>query len=204
MSPDTVHIVDDSAAVRSSLEVLLRTYDLPVRSYASAGAYLAAEAYREPGCLVTDVRMPEMTGLELMRTLAERAIEVPVIFISGHGDIKMAVNAMREGALDFIEKPIDDVRLVESIRRAFVARDDKDRGRAEMAELVERRSRLTLRETEVMALIVDGFSNHAAAAVLGISVRTVEHHRAAVMEKMAAHNLAKLILMALRLREGRK
>lgn len=204
MSHDTVHIVDDSGAVRASLEVLLKTYDLPVRSYSSAGEYLAAEAYREPGCLVTDVRMPEMTGLELMRTLAERAIDVPIIFISGHGDIKMAVNAMRAGALDFIEKPIDDVRLVESIRRAFAERNNKDRGRAELAELAERHTRLTPREAEVMALIVDGYSNHAAAAALGISVRTVEHHRATVMEKMAAPNLAKLVLMALRLQDGRK
>jgi len=198
----TIFVVDDEPAVRDSLQVLLGTYGFAVETYATAASFLdRADAHR-PGCLVADVRMPGMTGIELQRELTRRGNAMPVIVITGHGDVPMAVDALKAGAMDFLEKPLNDEALVRSIRAAL-ERDERARAEGqEMSRLGERMGRLTGREREVMMLIVDGLANNAVAEKLGISARTVEHYRANIMQKMEAASFAELVRMAIAL-QGR-
>lgn len=196
-----VFVVDDDLAVRESLEVLLRSAGHEVENFDSAAAFLAA--YREqPGCLLLDIRMPGMTGLELQARLNERRMILPVIFVTGHGDVPMAVEAMQGGAVDFLQKPFKDEELLERIASAL-ARDAANRAVLQELEVIRARlGSLTPREAEVMRLVVAGKANKVIAGDLALSQRTVEIHRARVMEKMHAASLAHLVRMVLALEEG--
>lgn len=191
----TIFVVDDDEAMRRSLVFLLKSLGRPVESFASAEAFLAANALGRPGCLVLDVRMPEMSGLELQRILNESGSPLAVVFISGHGDIPMVVRAMRAGAVDFLEKPFNDQVLldhvVEGLRRSAAACGQRTRADTIRA----REASLTQREHDVMVLVVQGKANKVIAYELDISVKTVEVHRAHVMEKMGAASVAELTRM---------
>lgn len=194
-----VFLVDDDAAVRDSLALLLGVAGFKVQAFGSAVDFLGAFDPGEPGCLVTDIRMPGMDGLELQAELMRRNIELPVIFITGHGDVAKAVQALKAGAYDFIEKPFEEETLTGSIRQAFDSEAGRQafRQRREQAGVSTRRQLLTPREAQVMDLVVEGHSNKSIAQKLGISARTVEIHRARVMDKMKARNLSDLVRMAL-------
>jgi two-component system response regulator FixJ len=200
-SVPTVIVIDDDEAVRGSLKLLLRSVKLPVAVYASAQEFLPTYAIDQPGCLVVDVRMPGMSGLELQQQLNLRGAMIPVIFITGHGDISMAVEAMRQGAFDFLPKPFRDQELLDRVQRAL----EKDAGnRREIAQterVWELLDTLTPREREVLELVTSGKPNKVMAAELGVSQRTVEIHRARVMEKMHASSLAQLVRMVMDLKE---
>lgn len=192
-----VFIVDDDDAVRSALRLLIRSVGLQAISFASADEFLASYDARQPGCLVLDVRMPGMSGLELQQELNKRGATIPVIFITGHGDVPMAVEAMQHGAADFLQKPFGDQDLLDRVRKALA--NDAE-ARASMAVLAVTRQRLeslTPRETEVMRLVTRGKANKVIGAELGVSQRTVEIHRAHVMEKMQARSLAELVRMVM-------
>ena len=195
--PATVFVVDDDEAVRASLKLLLKTLGLPAQTYASAQEFLATFDARRSGCLVLDIRMPGMSGLELQGELNTRGAILPIIFITGHGDVPMAVEAMQRGAMDFLQKPFRDQDLLDRITEALA----KDRAGRELLGNRERiRARfasLTPREREVMALVTQGKANKVIAADLDLSQRTVEIHRAHVMEKMGANSLAHLVRMAI-------
>jgi FixJ family two-component response regulator len=197
LAPPTVFVVDDDEGVRNSLRFLLKSVGLPTRTLGSAAEFLASYDVEQPGCLVLDVRMPAMSGLELQQQLNVRGAMIPVIFITGHGDIPMAVEAMQHGAFDFLQKPFRDQDLIERLQKALA----KDAGnRAELKQRDQIRSRfdsLTPREHEVLVLMVRGLPNKIMAAQLGVSQRTVEIHRARVMEKTAAGSLAHLVRMYL-------
>ncbi|WP_343713185.1 response regulator FixJ [Inquilinus sp.] len=188
-----VHVVDDDEAVRFSLSFLLETAGFRVETYPSAVAFLDRSGIPPEGCVVTDVRMPEMDGLTLQQMLVERGIALPVIVMTGHGDIPIAVQALKAGAVDFLEKPFDDELLIGAIRAAL-DRNHRDRSRQSDAELLSSRlTALTPREYEVLTALVKGHPNKTIAYDLGISARTVEVHRARVMEKMQARNLSELV-----------
>jgi FixJ family two-component response regulator len=191
-----VHIVDDDAAVRDSLTLLLRTVGLSSRSYASGDEFLAAYAPRRVECLVADVRMPGLSGLELQQELAERHLDIPIIFITGHGDIPMAVKTMKSGAIDFIQKPFRDQDLLDRINQALQIAQSSQEARREISTIQERVNTLTPREREVMDKVVKGCANKVIALDLGVSQRTVELHRARVMQKMGARSLAELVRLA--------
>ena len=196
-----VHIVDDDAAVRDSLSLLLRTVGLPSRTYASADEFLVAYMPEEVSCLVADIRMPGLSGLELQQELLERHADVPIIFITGHGDVPMAVNAMKCGALDFIQKPFRDQDLLDRIHHALQQAKAARNARLETTTIQERFSALTPREREVMDKVVSGCANKVIAMDLGVSQRTVELHRARVMQKMGVRSLAELVRLAQKGRE---
>jgi two-component system response regulator FixJ len=193
----TVALIDDDAAVLDSLRMALSSQDIAVRPFGSAEAFLAAADNSDVTCVVSDVRMPGMSGLELQRALVEGGSSLPLILMTGHGDIAMAVQALKDGAFDFIEKPFDDIRLAESIRSAMEAVDKQRNRRAARAEAAARMAELTDRQRQVMELVVQGLSSKDIARNLGISPRTVENYRAWVMEKMGASNLADLVRKAL-------
>ncbi len=199
--PPTVYIVDDDDAVRNSLRLLLKSVGLTAVALPTAQEFLSTYDPQQPGCLILDVRMPGMSGLELQQQLNVRGAVIPVIFITGHGDIPMAVEAMQHGAFDFLQKPFRDQDLIDRIQRALA----KDRtNRAELTErsrVRERFESLTPREREVLALVTSGKPNKVMAAELGVSQRTVEIHRARVMEKMHASSLAQLVRMMMDLDE---
>jgi two-component system, LuxR family, response regulator FixJ len=200
--PPTVFIVDDDDAVRGSLRLLLKSVGLAATTLSSAQDFLATYDPQQPGCLILDVRMPGMSGLELQQLLNLRGAIIPVIFITGHGDIPMAVEAMQQGAFDFLQKPFRDQDLIDRIQRAL-AKDQT--GRAELQErsrIKQRLETLTAREREVLELVTSGKPNKIMAADLGVSQRTVEIHRARVMEKMGASSLAQLVRMVLDLKGG--
>ena len=193
----TVFVVDDDQAMRTSLKWLIESTGMTVQTYDSADAFLSDYYPGRAGCLLLDVRMPGMSGLELQAHLAREGYRLPVILITGHGDVAMAVKAMKAGAVDFIEKPFHDEDLLRSIHNAL-AYDQRNRAsRSAKAEIVMRLAELTPREHEVMAMVTDGKSNKEIAAALGVSAKTVEAHRARVMEKMRADSLAELVRMAL-------
>jgi two-component system response regulator FixJ len=199
----TVFVVDDDEGVRNSLRFLLKSVGLPARAVASAGEFLESYQPSQPGCLVLDVRMPGMSGLELQQQLNLRGAVIPVIFITGHGDIPMAVEAMQQGAFDFLQKPFRDQDLIDRIQRAL-ERDGRNRAALdEHARIRERLDSLTPREREVLALMTRGKPNKIMAAELGLSQRTVEIHRARVMEKSGAASLAQLVRMVLDLEPDR-
>ena len=198
MTEPRVHIVDDDEAMRDSLKWLLESRGLKVELYPSAESFLQAYNNGSCGCLVLDVRMPGMSGLDLYGQLQAQASTLPVIFITGHGDVPMAVSALKKGAADFIEKPFNDqdmLGLIESCMkqdRAAAAR------RAENASVAQRLDSLTQREREVLGLIVGGRLNKQIADDLGISIKTVEVHRSRVMEKMGANSVAELVQLVLK------
>lgn len=195
MNP-TVFIVDDDPDLREALVQLLEAAGLQVESYADGASFLAACEPERPGCLLLDVAMPGMTGIEVQTELRRRGNAIPVVFLTGHGDIPMAVRAVQAGAVDFLEKPMTGGALLERVHRALGLDQEARDARAMSREIAERARRLSQREREVMALVVGGSSSKEAARLLGISVRTVEAHRTHVMHKMGATNLAELVAMA--------
>jgi FixJ family two-component response regulator len=191
--------VDDDASVRISLTRLLEAAGYTVEAFASAREFLAREPYAGPSCLVLDVRMPGVTGLDLQEALAAAGRRLAIVFVTGHVDIPMSVKAMKGGAVDLLTKPIDDKDLLAAIQRA-VAKDVQDRGaEARVAEIQGRVKMLTPRETEVFALVVTGMLNKQIASQLGVGEKTVKVHRARVMEKMRARSVAELVRLADRL-----
>ena len=200
MSPDAgvVHVIDDDEGLRESLIFLLRTAGLEVKSHASATDFLQNLADAgELGCIISDVRMPGMTGLELLRRLHELGIGVPVIVVTGHGDVPLAVEAMKVGAIDFLEKPFDDEVLLASVKAAIERQGGEIKPNAERAEIVSRLAALSNRERDVLGGLVAGRANKQIAFDLGISPRTVEIYRANLMNKMQAGGLSDLVRMAL-------
>jgi two-component system, LuxR family, response regulator FixJ len=192
-----VYLVDDDADVRTAVSLLLKTEDFRVTAFADAGSVLAAVDATTPGCLVLDVRLPDMDGLTLHRQLKARSVGMPVIFITGHGDIPMAVRAVNEGALDFLEKPFHDDALIEGVRHALALDAEQRAGAAEMAEVEERLASLTPRERQVLEALLDGQPNKLIARQLDVSVRTVEIHRGNLMQKMGAKSASHLARLAL-------
>jgi two-component system response regulator FixJ len=192
-----VHVIDDDDAIRHSLEFLLKSASVNVATYESASAFLKALPGIAPGCVITDVQMPGISGLELLRRLRELKIELPVIVITGHGDVPLAVEAMKNGAVDFIEKPFDDEVLLTAVRAAMSQRLAHDKRDHERAEIQERLAALSHRERQVLEGLVAGHPNKTIAYDLGISPRTVEIYRANVMTKMQAASLSDLVRMAL-------
>lgn len=192
-----VHIVDDDHAVRDSLTLLMTSEDIASSAYASAEEFLAHDATEKPGCLLLDVRMPGMNGLQLLKSLKEKDISIPVIFITGHGDVPMAVEAMKCGASDFIEKPFNNEHLLNLVNKCFTEYLDRSSSYEHRKEMLKKLNALTKREREVMNMLVDGKKNKLIAQELGISPRTVELHRAKVMEKLQAHSLSEIVKTAL-------
>jgi two-component system response regulator FixJ len=193
--PTTVYVVDDDEAVRNSLKLLLKSAGILAQAFASAPEFLSAYDASHPGCLVLDVRMPGMSGLEMQHELNVRGASIPVIFITGHGDIPMAVEAMQHGAFEFLQKPFRDSDLLERVQRALV-RDGETRIRLHHTDRIrERLASLSPREREVLDLVTRGKANKMVAGDLGVSQRTVEIHRAHVMQKMEAGSLAELVRM---------
>jgi two-component system response regulator FixJ len=199
-----VVVIDDDDAVRGSLKLLLKSLNLSTVAYASAQEFLARYVLDQPGCLIVDVRMPGMSGLELQQILNLRGAMIPVIFISGHGDISMAVEAMQHGAFDFLPKPFCDEDLLDRVGRALQRDADNRRQVAQSDGIRACFEVLTPREREVLALVVVGKPNKIMAADLGVSQRTVEIHRARVMEKMRAGSVAHLVRMTLELEDAAK
>ena len=195
--PASVFVVDDDDAVRNSLRLLLKSVGLPTVAFASAREFLDSWHPGQPGCLVLDVRMPGMSGLELQEELNRRGAIIPVIFISGHGDIPMAVEAIQHGAFDFLQKPFRDQDLIDRVQRALAADHANRQSLAQRDVLRQRYGSLTPREQEVLVLVTKGKANKVMAGDLDISQRTVEIHRARVMEKMGAQSLAQLVRMAM-------
>lgn len=199
----TVHVVDDDDAMRDSLTVLLGAAGFTVAAYPSAQAFLTAST-DGPGCVLIDVRMPGMGGLELQEELARRGRRIPVILMTGHADVPLAVKAMKAGAVDFVEKPFEEAAMVGAIRRAFSLGLEAARAEAEGNQIGSRLAHLTPREREVLDALVAGKPNKIIAHELSISPRTVEIHRARVMEKMEARTLSDLVRMALSVGLGPK
>ena len=197
MANDVVHVVDDDVDVRKSLGFLLATADFAVRLYESATAFLATEPKDVEGCIVTDVRMPGIDGIEFLRQLKSRGLNVPVIVMTGHADVALAVQAMKEGAADFIEKPFDDQVLIDSLRSALSHRSQPIAAHPQSSEIRKNLGTLSERERQVLDGLVSGLPNKTIAYDLGISPRTVEIHRANVMSKMGAGSLSHLVRMAL-------
>ena len=198
----TIVLIEDDEAVLDSLRLLLEGRGMAVQCFDSVEGFLAAGADSTSTCIVSDVRLPGMTGLDLQRELKARSCNVPVILITGHGDIAMAVSAMREGAFDFIEKPYDAEQLIASIEKALAADQKLRSSQSQKAELIARMAELSPRQREVMELVADGLSNKQIAQRLGISSRTVENYRAWVMERMGAANVAELVRKVLLVQSG--
>jgi two-component system, LuxR family, response regulator FixJ len=191
-----VFVIDDQAAVRQALGEMLRVFGYSVRTFESADGFLAALQGGETGCIVADVRMPGMDGIELVRELARRSNALPVVLISGHADVPMAVAAIKAGAEDFIEKPVDDVHLLAAINRSLARTFARQQS---LGELQRQLDSLTAREVEVMDLVVQGYTSQAIASRLNISARTVESYRVQIMDKMKAPSVAVLVRLAIRL-----
>jgi len=198
MSSDrVVHVIDDDQAVRQSLAFLLGTMNVAVRTYESAVAFLDALPNVEPGCIISDVRMPDVDGIELLRRMRSLDSSMPVIMITGHGDVPLAVAAMKAGAVDFLEKPFDDEVVLAAVRSALDQHRKDSRREAERSEIQQRLASLSDRERQVLEGLVAGHPNKTIAYDLGISPRTVEIYRANVMTKMNAASLSELVRMAL-------
>jgi FixJ family two-component response regulator len=194
-----VFVVDDDASVRQSLKNLVNSVGLRVEAFASAQEFLRSKLMDAPGCLVLDVRLPGLSGLDLQKRMADAGIEIPIIFITGHGDIPMTVQAMKAGAVEFLTKPFRDQDLLDAIQQALDHNRTAREQRAEIEELRSRLDSLTPREQQVMGLVVAGLLNKQIAGELGTSETTIKIHRRQVMEKMGAGSLAELVRMAERL-----
>lgn len=195
-----LHVVDDEEAVRRSLAMLLMAADYDVETYADAAALLNAAARGTglaPGCLILDVRMPGMDGLSLMEELSKRGITHPAIVVTGHADVPLAVRAMRVGAIDFLEKPYTEERLLEAVKAALAAGDEATRRRSAETRATAQVTALSPREKEVLECLVQGMANKVVAHKLGISPRTVEVHRANLMDKLNARSLPELVRIGL-------
>ena len=195
----TIFVIDDQEPVRHALGEMLSVFGFTVEVYDSADVFLRAMDQPRSGCVVADVRMPGMDGIELVHELGRRKAALPVVLMSGHADVPMAVAAIKSGAEDFIEKPVDDKQLVAAINRALARSSEQQISHKSQEELSAKFARLTSRQVEIFDLVVEGFTSHAIAAKLDISVRTVESYRAAVMEKMQAASIAVLVRQAIRL-----
>ena len=192
----TAYVVDDDEAIRTLWRWLMESQGIAVQTFATAGEFI--DAYRQgPGCLVLDLRLPGMSGLELQEYLKQRGIEIPVVFMSAHGDVPAAVSALKGGAVDFIQKPFSYREVLSVIAKAFERDGELRRRRALRSMLAERLAALTEREREVMGRVIEGKQNKLIAAELDISVKTVEVHRAKVMEKMGADSVAELVQLML-------
>jgi FixJ family two-component response regulator len=192
-----VHIVDDEVRIRDSLALLLSTAQIETRSYASAEEYLASARWDEPSCVVLDNQLPGLSGIDLLKRIAEAASDTAVIMITGYADVPTAVAAMRAGAFHFVQKPIDAEALLITVEEALARNDKILNDKAETQEFTSRRELLTQREREVFDLLVEGLPTKLIAYRLGITSRTAEHHRAAVMHKMQARTISHLVRMAL-------
>jgi two-component system response regulator FixJ len=198
MQPDPIiYVIDDDDAVRQSLEFLLRTAGVTVRGFESAKAFLEVLPQIRSGCIITDVRMPDITGIDLLRHVKEFNPDLPVIVITGHGDISLAVDAMKLGAVDFLEKPFDDDQLLAAVRSALSQDADTGKRKAELTGIHDKLAALSNRERQVLEGLVAGNANKTIAFDLGISPRTVEIYRANLMTKMAANSLSDLVRMAM-------
>lgn len=197
----TVYVVDDDASVRRSVGRLLRTAGYEVEAFASADDFLAHPPASEPGCLLLDLRMPGRNGLELQEALVAARKRIPIVFVTGHGDVTSSVRAMKGGAVDFLTKPYSVEDLLEAVARAMAKEQRERREQAQVVELESRARTLTPREREVLRLVVRGLLNKQVAAELGISEKTVKVHRARVMQKMHADSMADLVRMAGRLHD---
>jgi RNA polymerase sigma factor (sigma-70 family) len=192
-----VYVIDDDPSVREAITSLIRSVEMRVETFGSAKEFMASKRRPDaPGCLVLDVRMPGVSGFDLQRELADAGISIPIIFITGHGDIPMSVRAMKAGAVEFLTKPFRDQDLLDAIAQAIDRDREQRKQRAGIADLRDRFERLTPREREVMELVVAGLLNKQIAVRLGISEITVKLHRHQVMEKMKADSLADLVRMA--------
>jgi len=192
-----VHVIDDDAAVRGAVGLLLATEGYKVHTYPSALAFLKAPTAQLQGCVVTDVRMPEMNGIELIAMMKDERISIPVIVLTAHADVPLAVEAMKLGAVDLLEKPFEDAALLSAVEAAVERRNAEESRSRESLAIKNRLASLTRRENEILAGLLKGLSNKVIAHDLGISIRTAEVHRANIMAKMRAGNLAELVKMAL-------
>ncbi len=201
MKPEaTVFVVDDDPLVRRSLERLLGSVNLPVRSFGTASQFREAPGPTGPSCIVLDVRMPGMSGMELQKQLAAEGVTVPIIFVSGHGDISTVADAMRGGAIDFLEKPVIPQRLLDRVQQALTQDRENRCSRAERDAVAARLAFLTPREREVVDLVVAGLTNKGIAARLGISSQAVDAHRAKAMRKLGADSVAELVRLVVEAR----
>ena len=192
-----VFVIDDDEAFRKSLKWLIESVDLHVETFASAQEFIKRFDPNIPGCLVLDVRMPGMSGLELQEHLSDNGIELPIIVVTGYGDVPTAVRALRAGAIDFLEKPFSDQILLDQVQKAIDEDVDRQRKRREQMQFAERTERLTRREQQVMRMVVEGLSSKQIAEKLSVSFKTIEAHRSKIMKKMEATNVPHLIRMNL-------
>jgi len=196
---EVVFVVDDDASMRDAISRLLNAVGLTVQTFASARPFLNRRLPDVPGCLVLDVRLPGSSGLDVQREMVERGIHIPVVFITGHGDIPMSVQAMKAGAVEFLTKPFRDQDLLDAVRSGILLDRKEREERAELAELRDCVRQLTQREQEVMSLVVSGLLNKQIALQLGTSEKTIKIHRSQVMRKMRAHSLAHLVRISQKL-----
>jgi RNA polymerase sigma factor (sigma-70 family) len=201
-SAQTVYVVDDDASARDSLCWLLGTEKLRTRAFASAGDFLGQWSSGWSGCVTLDIRMPDMSGLQVQQELQRRGNRMPVVILTGHADVPIAIRAMKLGAHDFLEKPYSDSELLDAVGSALARERELDRAERERGKALRALEKLTEREREVMRLVVDGSTNKAVAAELGISEKTVEVHRARVMHKTGADTFSALVRFSLALRQG--
>ncbi len=194
-SPPTVYVVYDDAAARKSMCWLVETLDIPVKTFPSAASFLDEYEPHAPGCLVVDLMMPEMNGLELQDELRRRGLEIPVIVLTGYGDVPAVVRSLKSGAIDFLEKPVDDDDLLAQIRRGLALDATRRQERGDLDLVRERLARLSRRERDVLGPVVEGLTSKQIAARLCVSFKTVEAHRAKIMKKMEAVSVAQLVRM---------
>ena len=199
-----IHLVDDEESIRKAASFALKTAGYDVIAYTSGVEFLRTAKSAEVGCVILDVRMPEMDGLQVQTTMAARGINMPVIVLTGHGDVSVAVQAMKGGAIDFLEKPFEKAALLEAVRRAFARLDDVDLRALESSEAEVRVAALTPREQEVLEGLANGLPNKTIAYDLGCSSRTVEVHRASLMAKLEVRNLSEALRIAVAAGFGRK
>jgi two-component system, LuxR family, response regulator FixJ len=197
MAAPMAYVVEDDPGMRDALSLLLQSADFEVRSYQSAETFLVEVDRAQPICLLTDVRLPDMDGIVLYRHLVKLGLDPATVVITAHGDVPMAVAALKEGVIDFVEKPFDPAALLDSMREAWQRAAASQERKAQVADIEARRSTLTPREAEILELLIEAYPSKVIAANLGTSIRTVEHHRARILEKLGARSLSHLIKMVL-------